>query len=96
MKLAYCPQSICHRKMAPGFVKRTLPTGGLVGYWIACPGCGRVRAHLDSEVTFIETTPPPGGRRELLGSQRPMICDQGGCGRRIRVDDGQIEAVDVT
>jgi len=91
VKLVYIVDRTCHRKLVPGQVKRLLQTGGLVGYWVACPACTRIRQYPDSDVGFIETPASPGGPRTILGTRSPLRCEA--CGVLVQIGDGEICAV---
>lgn len=76
----------CSRKLTPGEVRRTLTKGPLVGYTMACPGCGFIETQQDlhDEIGFIEKDDQLVGARE---SYRCMLCK-----RTITLKDGTISA----
>ena len=65
----------CARRLKPGEVRRTLLNGPLVGYAIACPGCGFIetRPDLHDEMGFIEEGGQLVGAREVYSC---MLCSR--------------------
>jgi DNA-directed RNA polymerase subunit RPC12/RpoP len=76
----------CSRRLKPGEVRRTLLKGPLVGYAIACPGCGFIETHPDlhGEMGYIERD------GALVGAEKPYRCML--CAREVRIADGLIRA----
>ena len=79
----------CPRRMRPGQVKRVPLKGKLVGYWIACPGCGFVASYLLDEARFTESVDKDG--IGLVGIDAPPPCIR--CRRRIECADGALRSV---
>lgn len=77
----------CARRLKPGEVRRTLLNGPLVGYAIACPGCGFIetRPDLHDEMGFIEE----GG--QLVGARESYACML--CSRLVSFGSGEVRAV---
>jgi len=80
----------CSRKLAPGEVKRTLTTGALVGYTLACPGCGFIETQqdLDDGMGFVERA------GQLVGARESYRCTL--CRRTVTLKDGTISARQTT
>lgn len=76
----------CSRKLVPGEVRRTLTKGPLVGYTMACPGCGFIETQQDlhDEIGFIEQD------GVLVGAREPYRCTL--CRRTITLRNGTISA----
>lgn len=82
----------CPRDMAPGQVKRCMLRGPLVGYHLACSGCGFRATYLDEECGFVEELALEGHQfpKRLIGITTPPSCFR--CKRRLSVRDGNMEA----
>lgn len=79
------PPTRCVRRLARGEVKRVPSVGRLVGYYVACPGCGFVAPYLAEEAGWIESADP---ELHLVGAERPPPCMR--CRRAIGVVDGAL------
>lgn len=81
------PATTCARKLKPGQVKR-VPADAryLVGYHVACPGCGYSAPCLKEEGGILEAE--EGGQRVLAALERQPLCLR--CRRRIVVQDGRL------
>lgn len=79
----------CPRQLPRGGVKRVPARGGLVGFFIACPGCGFVASYLAAEGGFVEVPDPVDGTPLLIGISTPPPCMR--CRRRIALTDGALE-----
>lgn len=78
------PAKYCQRKLLPGQVKRYLAAPRpLLGYAIACPGCGFIELHMHERHRFDEH------EGALAGVAKPPSCMV--CGRTItiRTDHGK-------
>lgn len=74
----------CSRELAKGQVKRCMQRGPLVGYYIACPGCGFIATYLHEDVGYVETpTDPLTYPKKLIKIERPPKCYS--CKRSISV-----------
>jgi hypothetical protein len=62
----------CARRLAKGEVKRVPMSGALVGYHVACPGCGLVRQYLAEEAGWTEATDALGVG--IINATRPPKC----------------------
>jgi len=87
LPIQYAPAPKCVRELDPGEVKRTLGRSYLVGYNIACPGCGWRAIYLHEEVGFIEEPADPKVfPKALVGIERPPPCMK--CGGLIGAEPG--------
>lgn len=77
--------TLCPRKLKAGQIRRVPGRGPLVGFHIACPGCGFVAPYLREEGGFVELDD-----EVLVGVTRPPSCVR--CRRRIEFRDGRLEA----
>jgi hypothetical protein len=65
----------CSRLLVRGEVKRVMQRGPLVGYFIACPGCGFSASYLDDACGYVEEPAPRfTWPRKLIGIERPPMC----------------------
>jgi hypothetical protein len=85
----------CSRKLEPGEVKRVTPRGPVfVGYYVGCPACGFVAAHLDGEaVSFSETRAESPQAPFVLVGMEGVRCVRKECGCRLVVDGGDLLAI---
>ncbi|NUP12898.1 MAG: hypothetical protein HOW73_43215 [Polyangiaceae bacterium] len=84
----------CVREMPPGQVKRVPQRGGLVGYFIACPGCRFIASYLDDHHGFLEECVLPGHTTpvKLVGIEKPPRCFR--CRKSITVVGASLEVPD--
>ncbi len=105
MKIRFVHPQLCTRKLVRGDVKRLFAAGPLLGYFIACPGCGFYGSYLHSEAGFTEVGPvvtsrgpgahvaeEPYRHPTSLRAAHPMVCF--GCRHKIVVNDGELELVE--
>lgn len=66
--------------------------GPLVGYYIACPGCGFRATYLHDDVGYVEERAVEGSEypKRLVGLKTPPTCIR--CKKTIRVIGREIEA----
>lgn len=81
------PPNVCSRKLERGQVKRVPFTGGLVGYFLACPGCGFKASYLREEGDFQEASVD--GATLLVGIGRPPPCIA--CRKKLAMVAGKLE-----
>lgn len=81
------PAATCARKLRPGQVKR-VPADPryLVGYHVACPGCGFSAPYQVAEAGILEVADPDGAL--LVALEREPLCIR--CRRRIVVRGGRL------
>lgn len=87
----------CAQRLRPGEVKRCMARRDpLVGYHLACPGCGFVASYLDSDVGYVEEPAFPGTQfpKVLLGFTRAPCCYR--CRRELTVEGRELVARLVT
>lgn len=75
----------CPRRLPSGHVKRYPAEGALLGYYIACPGCGHHSVHVDNEGSFTEV------EGALVSCTEPLTCTI--CDRVLSIAGGVILAV---
>lgn len=84
LMVVMAPENACARRLQPGQVKRHPHKGPLIGFHIACPGCGYVSSHAD-DGTFTEVA------GKLDRCSVALAC--GLCDRLLSIAGGVIMAV---
>lgn len=84
----FCPRKLGAVSMGPT-VKRYMGVGKpLLGYMIACPGCGFTEMHMHAKAGFVESD-----TGDLIATLQPVQCIN--CKRQIRVfTEGTMTFVD--
>lgn len=82
----------CVARLAPGEVKRipVRDTRYLVGYYLACPACGRVQAVPKEEGQFVESGMDLG--EVPLLSMKHVDCTNPACGKKIVIEADEVSA----
>ena len=78
---------VCQLK--PGDAKRMPRTGGLLGFYLACPACGRLNIVL-AEGQLVDES-----NNELHALAPGFECESPICAKHIHVKDGEFVVTDV-
>lgn len=82
---------ICRLK--PGDAKRLPRVGAVLGFYLACPACGRLNVVLAEGQHVDERRDETGG--ELRGLAPGFRCESERCGKHVHVKDGEYVVTDV-
>ena len=76
-------------RLVPGDAKRLPRTGPPLGFYVACPACGRLNVVL-AEGQHVDEAGP-----ELRGLAPGFQCESPSCAKHVHVRDGEFVVTDV-